>query len=81
VNFDSHPESVSYSLSAGSFPAPKIGPPKWTFFFDPPNTNISAGSLLKTPKTESKLAKFWQENSHKGFNIEFEMRLSPQETR
>jgi hypothetical protein len=69
--------------SAGNFP--KSG--KWTFegpekqaiSFDPPN--ISAGSLPKTQKTESIIAKLQHKNSHEGFNIKFEMMLSPQEAR
>jgi hypothetical protein len=55
------------------------GPEKRTFSFDPPN--ISSGSLPKTQKTESILAKLGHKNSHEGFNIKFEMTLSPQETR
>jgi hypothetical protein len=65
-------------LSADSFLTPKIGPPKTDMFFNPPN--ISAGSLLKTQKMESILAKLQHKNSHKGFNIKFEMMLSTQET-
>jgi hypothetical protein len=48
-------------------------------FFNPPN--ISAGSLLKTQKTELILAKLQNKNSSKGFNIKFQMMLSPQEKR
>jgi hypothetical protein len=49
------------------------------FFSTPPN--ISAGSPPKTRKTELILAKLGHENSHEGFNIKFEMILSPQEMR
>jgi hypothetical protein len=55
------------------------GPEKWTFSSAPPN--ISAGSLPKTQKMESILAKLRHTSSHKGFNIKFEMMLSPQEMR
>jgi hypothetical protein len=69
-----------HSLSAGSFPAPKIGPQKKAFFSSPQTSSLQAAS----PKLEKKgliLAKMWHNILKKGLNIKFKMTFSSQEMR
>jgi hypothetical protein len=71
------------AILQATFPSPENGLLRYLkngLFLLTPQTSLQAAPH-KTQKTESILAKLRHKNSNKGFNIKFEMTLSPQEKR